>query len=129
MNNIIITGNLTKDPEIKTLPSGTAVCNFTVAVTSRVKIKDEWQDETLFITVVAFGKAAENHGKFLSKGSKVLASGRLKERTWESNGEKKSKMEIMTDQVEYLSKKEGASGQSKAQGSAGGDFQPYEDPF
>jgi single-strand DNA-binding protein len=108
-NRVILIGNLTKDPEVRYTPGGTPVATLSVAVNSKFKSGDDWKDETLFIDAVVFGKQAEACGQYLSKGRSVLVEGRLRERRWEYEGQKKSKMEIVANTVRFLSKKEGPS--------------------
>lgn len=105
-NRIILIGNLTKDPELRYTPQGTPVANFRIAVNSRYKQADETREETLFIDVVVLGKQAEPCSQYLSKGRPVLVEGRLKERKWESEGQQKSKFEVIAQNVRFLSKKE-----------------------
>lgn len=104
-NKIILIGNLTKDPELRYTPQGTAVASFRIAVNSKIKQQGELKDETLFIGVVVFGKQAESAGQYLSKGRSVLVEGRLQERSWEKDGQKHSRMEVVASSVRFLSKK------------------------
>ncbi len=108
-NKIILIGNLTKDPELRYTPQGTAVASFRIAVNSKIKQQGELKDETLFIGVVVFGKQAESAGQYLSKGRSVLVEGRLQERNWEKDGQKHSRMEVVASSVRFLSKKPGAA--------------------
>ncbi len=101
-NKVIMVGNLTRDPELRFTPQGTAVANMRLAVNSRVKVNDEFRDETLFIDVVVFGRQAETTAQYLSKGRGVLVEGRLRERRWEYEGQQRSKMEIIADRVRFL---------------------------
>lgn len=110
-NRIILIGNLTKDPELRYTPQGTPVANFRIAVNSRYKQADELREETLFIDIVVLGKQAESCSQYLSKGRPVLVEGRLKERKWESEGQQKSKFEVIAQNVRFLSKRE-PSGQT-----------------
>lgn len=110
-NRIILIGNLTKDPELRYTPQGTPVTNFRLAVNSRYRQADETREETLFIDIVVLGKQAESCSQYLSKGRSVLVEGRLKERKWESEGQQKSKFEVIAQNVRFLSKKE-SSGQT-----------------
>lgn len=110
-NRIILIGNLTKDPELRFTPQGTPVANFRIAVNSRYKQADELREETLFIDIVVLGKQAESCSQYLSKGRPVLVEGRLKERKWESEGQQKSKFEVIAQNVRFLSKRE-PSGQT-----------------
>lgn len=105
-NKIILIGNLTKDPDVRYTPGGTPVTTMRLAVTSKYKQGDEMKDDTLFIDAVVFGKQAENCGQYLSKGNPVLVEGRLRERKWESDGTKKSKVEVIANSVRFLPKRE-----------------------
>jgi single-strand DNA-binding protein len=101
-NRVILIGNLTKDPELRYTPSGTPVTSFRLAVNSRIKLGDEKREETLFIDIVVFGKQAETCGQYLSKGRPVLVEGRLQERRWESEGQTRSKFEVIAQTVRFL---------------------------
>ena len=107
-NKIILIGNLTKDPELRYTPQGTPVASFRLAVNYRYKQAEEAKQETMFIDNVVFGKQAESCSKYLNKGSSVLVEGRLQERRWESNGQQKSKFEVIAQSVRFLSRR-GAS--------------------
>lgn len=98
-NRCTFIGNLTRDPEVKYLSTGTAIANFTLAVTSGFGDKKE----TLFIDITTFGKLAETCGQYLSKGKKALAEGRLQKQEWEKDGQKKSKFVVVGDKVVFLS--------------------------
>ncbi len=104
-NKMILIGNLTKDPDVRYTPGGTPVTTLSVAVNSRFKQGEEAKDEVLFIDAVVFGKQAESCGQYLSKGNPVLVEGRLRERRWEYEGQKKNKFEIVTSNVRFLPKK------------------------
>ena len=111
-NKIILIGNLTKDPELRYTPQGTPVASFRLAVNYRYKQSDEMKQETMFIDNVVFGKQAETCSKYLNKGSAVLVEGRLQERRWESNGQQKSKFEVIAQSVRFLPKKDVSQGTS-----------------
>ena len=101
-NHVSITGNLTKDPELRFTPNGQAIANFGVAVNRKWQNKqtNEWEEATSFFDVVCWGTLGENCAQSLSRGSRVLVSGRLDQRTWESqDGDKRSKIEIVADEV------------------------------
>ena len=104
-NRIILIGNLTKDPELRYTPQGTPVANFRIAVNSRFKQTGEFREETLFIDVITFGKQAETCSQYLSKGRPVLVEGRLQERRWESEGQQRSKCEVVAQTVRFLSRR------------------------
>jgi single-strand DNA-binding protein len=118
-NKVIFIGNLTKDPDLKYTPQGTAVCNFRIAVNSKVKSGGEMKDEALFISVVVFGKQAESAGQYLAKGRQVLVEGRLQERSWEKDGQKHSRMEVVANSVRFLSRK--GDGAAADHGESTGD--------
>ena len=101
-NKIILIGNLTKDPELRYTPQGTPVASFRLAVNYRYKQSDEPKQETMFIDNVVFGKQAESCSKYLNKGSSVLVEGRLQERRWESDGQQRSKFEVIAQSVRFL---------------------------
>ncbi len=123
-NKIILIGNLTKDPELRYTPQGTPVASFRLAVNYRYKQSDEMKQETMFIDNVIFGKQAESCSKYLNKGSAVLVEGRLQERRWESNGQQKSKFEVVAQSVRFLSRKGG--GQEPSFGMEGDTIPPEE---
>lgn len=119
-NKIILIGNLTKDPELRYTPQGTPVASFRLAVNYRYKQSagggDEMKQETIFIDNVVFGKQAESCSKYLNKGSSVLVEGRLQERRWESNGQQRSKFEVIAQSVRFLSRR-GGSAPPEAEGA------------
>ncbi len=104
-NKVILVGNLTRDPELRYTPQGTAVTSFRIAVNSKFKQGDDLRQDTLFIDVVVFGKQAESCGEYLNKGSAALVEGRLRERKWESEGQQRSKVEIIAQTVRFLPKR------------------------
>jgi single-strand DNA-binding protein len=106
INRVIISGRLTRDPELRYTPSGTAVINMGLASSRRFKDNSgEWNEATTFLDVVAFGELAERCGEFLHKGSAVLVEGSLQSRSWESeSGQKRSKVELRSFRVQFLDK-------------------------
>ena len=104
LNRVLITGRLTRDPDLKYTPSGAAVCNFRIASGRRFKDQSgEWKDDPTFVTVVSWRKLAENCGEYLKKGSAALVEGRLQFRSWETDdGTKKNVLEITAFRVEFL---------------------------
>lgn len=123
-NRIILIGNLTKDPEVRYTPGGTAVTTLRLAVSSKSRQGEETKDDTLFIDIVVFGKQAESCGQYLSKGNPVLVEGRLRERRWESEGTQRSKFEVLASTVRFLPKRDGR--QAPAEGSSYHDAPPEE---
>jgi len=101
-NNVNIVGNLTRDPELRFTPTGQATASFGVAVNRRWQNRQtqEWDEATSFFDVVCWGQLAENAAQSLTRGSRVIVSGRLDQRSWENQeGEKRSKIEITADEV------------------------------
>lgn len=104
-NTCTLIGNLTRNPELKYTPSGTAVVNLSLAVNRKFKQGEEMREEVDYFDVVAFGKTAENAGQYLAKGHPILAHGRLQQRRWETqDGQKRSKVEVVADKINFLSK-------------------------
>lgn len=101
-NQVVLVGNVTRDIEVKYLQSGTAVAEFSIAVNDRVKKGNDWVDECSFFDVVFFGRTAEVAGEYLSKGSSLLVAGRLKQETWEKDGQKRSKVKVIGDKLQML---------------------------
>jgi single-strand DNA-binding protein len=114
INKVTLAGRLTRDPEIKHTSSGTTIADFSIAVTRYYKNSaGESVEETDFIDVTAFGGSAEIIEKFLKKGNLVYVEGRLKLDTWESNGQKRSKLKVITESMQLVGRR------PQTQGSAG----------
>jgi single-strand DNA-binding protein len=115
-NKVLLMGNLTKDPELRYTPQGTAVANLRMAVNRKYRSKDqELKEEVCFITAVVWNKQAETCNQYLHKGSSIFVEGRLQSRSWEDNtGAKRSVIEVRAERVQFM----GAPGQSKAPGTA-----------
>jgi single-strand DNA-binding protein len=101
-NRVILVGNLTRDPELKYIPSGTAVAEVGLAVNERVKKNDVYVDETTFVDVTLWGRTAEIANEYLKKGAPVLIEGRLKLDTWEKDGQKRSKLRVVGEKMQML---------------------------
>ena len=102
-NRVILVGNLTRDIELKYTPGGTAVTDVGMAVNDRRKsATGEWVDETTFVDVTLWGRTAEVASEYLSKGSPILVEGRLKLDTWETEGQKRSKLRVVCDRMQML---------------------------
>jgi single-strand DNA-binding protein len=105
-NRVILIGNLTRDVELRYLASGAAVADIGLAVNDRIKKGDQWQDETTFVDIAAFGRTAEVAGEYLSKGSSALFEGRLRYEQWTAqDGTKRSKLKVVADKMQMLDKK------------------------
>ena len=103
-NRVILVGNLTRDVELKYLPSGTPVADIGLAVNDRRKNQaGEWVDEPCFVDVTLWSRTAEVASEYLSKGSPVLIEGRLKFETWETDGQKRSKLKVIGERMQMLS--------------------------
>ena len=118
-NQVILMGNLTRDPELRTTPNGTSVCGFSLALNRSYKGSDgQWQEATDFIDIVAWGPLGERVAQYLSKGRSALVNGRLQSRSWEQDGQKRSKVEVVAQDVTFL----GGPGAGPATG--GGSDEP-----
>lgn len=104
-NRFIGVGNLTKDPELRYLSNGLPVVKITVAYNTRYQQNGDMKEEVLFLDAIAFGKQAESCKQYLTKGQSVLVEGRLKERSWEQDGVKKRKIELIVSSIKFLGKK------------------------
>ncbi len=136
INRVVMTGNLTADPELRSLPSGTSVCSLRVACNTRRKngSTGEWEDKPNYFSVTVWGAQGENAARYLSKGRPVAIDGRLEWREWESqDGTKRQATDIIADSVQFLGSRDDASnGGSAGNGTSQGgdvpvderDFQP-----
>ena len=110
-NRVVLMGNLTRDVELKYIPSGTAVTDVGLAVNDRRKSQSgEWVEETTFVDVTLWGRTAEVAGEYLSKGSPVLIEGRLKLDTWETDGQKRSKLRVVAERMQMIGGRGGGGG-------------------
>jgi single-strand DNA-binding protein len=110
INRVIITGNLTRDPEIRTLPSGTSVCELRVACNGRRRNADgTWEDDPNYFNVSVWGQQGENCKRYLSKGRGVAIDGRLRWREWETDGQKRQAVDIIAETVQFLGGRDDAS--------------------
>ena len=119
-NKVYLMGNLTRDPEMRTTPTGTSVCQFGMAV-NRIynNSNGERQEETTFVDIEAWGRQAETISKYVNKGNPLFVEGRLKLDTWENNeGEKRSRMKVVLEVFEFISQR-GERGGWHAHGGGG----------
>jgi single-strand DNA-binding protein len=133
-NKVILMGNLTRDPELRSLPSGTTVVNFGLAVSERWKDKTtgEQREEVCFVDVDAFGRQGEVVNEYFSKGKPILVEGRLRFRQWETDsGEKRSKLSVTLDRFSFVGSRQdsefqdGDSGTGSAIATATDDDIPF----
>ena len=124
-NRVVLVGNLTRDPELRYLSSGTAVTDVGLAVNDRRKdANGEWIEETTFIDVTLWARTAEVASEYLSKGSPVLIEGRLKLDTWETqDGQKRSKLKVVCERMQMLGGRGGSGGGGGSRPAARGDSQ------
>lgn len=116
INRVTITGNLTRDPDLRSTAGGMPVLGFGVAVNDRRKNQQtgEWEDYPNFIDCTMFGARAQSVSRFLSKGSKVAIEGKLRWSQWERDGQKRSKIEVIVDEIEFMSARNDNSAQRTA---------------
>ena len=107
INKVIATGNLTREPEVKATASGIPVMQFGLAVNDRRKNQrtGEWEDVPNFVDCTMFGTRAESVARLISKGSKVAIEGKLRYSQWEKDGQKRSKLEVIVDEIELMQRK------------------------
>jgi len=112
LNTVFLIGNLTRDPELRVTPKGTAICSFGLAVNRQYRDESgAARDETTFVDIEAWGKQGELVSKYLTKGSPAMVEGRLRLDAWESKtGEKRSKLKVVLDNVQFLSRGGGGGG-------------------
>lgn len=121
INRVSISGNMTRDPELRRTAGGMAVVGFGVAVNDRAKnpATGEWEDRPNFVDCTMFGTRAEKLAPYLSKGCKVAVDGRLRWSQWQArDGSKRSKLEVIVDEIEFMSRREQAGAQQPQQQAA-----------
>lgn len=125
INVVVVTGNLTRDPELRQLQSGTSVCKMRIAVNTRRKGQDgNWEDKPNYFDVTVWGAQGENCANYLSKGRPVAVEGRLDWREWEAqDGSKRQAVEIIANSVQFL----GSRSDNQGGGGGGNGFQPQSD--
>ena len=117
-NQVILMGNLTRDPELRQTPNGQNVCSFSLALNRAYKGADgQWQEATDYVDIVAWGPLGERVAQYLNKGSQCLVNGRLQSRSWEQDGQKRSKVEVLATDVTFLDSR--AEGEGGGQGGGG----------
>ena len=118
LNKVFLIGNLTRDPELRYIPSGTAVATFTIATNRAYTDKaGEKKEDVCFVRVIVWARLAEVCGEFLSKGSPVFVEGRLQSRSWQDqSGQKRATIEVVANTVQFLGKPKGAPSEFQDQG-------------
>ena len=115
MNSVALSGNIGRDPEIRSTQSGTSILSFSLAVNERIKKGDEFTDYTNWVEIIVFGRRADSLSKILSKGTKIAVSGKLRYSSWERDGVRRSKLEVIADDVDIMQRREGQQNGSYAQ--------------
>lgn len=120
LNQVTLMGNLTRDPELRQTPTGQNVTSFSLALNRSYKdASGEWQEATDYIDIVCWGPLAERVAQYLSKGRRCLVQGRLQSRSWEQDGNKRSKVEVLANDVTFLDSRGDDAGGSSAGSSSG----------
>ena len=131
INRVVISGHLTRDPELRATASGASILGFGVAVNDRRKnaATGEWEDVPNFVDCAVFGTRAESLSRYLGKGAKVAIEGRLRWSQWERDGQRRSKIEVIVDDLEFMSRSDGR--QNPAAEAAPAPASPYDEdiPF
>ena len=123
INSVVVTGNLTRDPELRHTPGGTPVCKLRIAVNTRRKSGDgNWEDKPNYFDVTVWGAQGENCSTYLVKGRPVAVSGRLEWREWEGEGGKRQAVEIIAETVQFLGSRDGSGSGGGGNGNGGGGF-------
>ncbi len=118
-NQVVLMGNLTRDPDLRQTPNGQSVCSFSLALNRSYKGSDgQWQEATDYVDVVAWGPLGERVAQYVTKGRPVLVSGRLQSRQWEQDGNKRTKVEVVAQDVTFL------GGRGEGSDSNGGGAEP-----
>lgn len=120
INRVTLTGNLTRDPGLRSTAGGMPVLGFGIAVNDRRKNQQtgEWEDYPNFIDCTMFGARAQSVSRFLQKGSKVAIEGKLRWSQWERDGQKRSKIEVIVDEIEFMTSRNGGTSAPAAQAPA-----------
>lgn len=121
-NHVVLVGNLAQDPELRSLQNGTSVLTVGVAINESRKDQDgNWIEETSYFDVTIWGRTAEVVGEYAKKGTPVLVSGRLKQESWEHEGQRRTKVKVVADSVNILSFENGSDSDDRRNGSSNGN--------
>jgi single-strand DNA-binding protein len=125
LNQVTLMGNLTRDPELRQTPTGQNVTSFSLALNRSYKdASGEWKEVTDYIDIVCWGPLAERVAQYMSKGRRCLVQGRLQSRSWEQEGQKRSKVEVLANDVTFLDSRGAGGGDSEGSYSGGGESAP-----
>lgn len=122
LNQVFLMGNLTRDPDLRQIPSGQSVCSFSLALNRSYKDQGgDWQEATDYVDIVAWAQLGERVAQYLTKGRKCLVQGRLQSRNWEQDGQKRSKLEVIASDVTFLDSRGSYSNEEGSQEAAAAD--------
>src|SRR5882724_3641890 len=102
INRVVLVGNLTRDPELRSTQGGTSVCQLGIAVNGREKVDNEWRDRADFFDITVWGNLADSCAQYRAKGSPVAVDGHLRLEQWDKDGQKHSKVKVVADNVQFL---------------------------
>jgi single-strand DNA-binding protein len=126
LNKVYLAGNLTRDPEVRYTPKGTAVGDLAIAINQSYKTAEgQTKEEVTYVDIVAWGRQAETCKEYLTKGSPILVEGRLQLDQWEKDGEKKSRLRVRAERIQFLGRgraSEGGEGGGSSAGGSGGGY-------
>ncbi|MDR2019578.1 MAG: single-stranded DNA-binding protein [Treponema sp.] len=120
LNHVVLIGRLTRDAELKYTANGQAVCKFSIAVNRRKKSGDQWVDEANFFDIVLWGRQGESLNQYLVKGKLIGVDGELRQDRWEQDGQNRSKVEVVANNIQLLGGGPGGGGSSYSGGASGG---------
>ena len=120
INHVVLVGRLTRDAELKYTAGGQAVCKFSIAVNRRRKNGDQWEDEANYFDVVLWGRQGESLNQYLLKGKSVGVEGELRQDRWQQDGQNRSKIEIVANNIQLLGGSPGGNGSGSGSSGAGG---------
>jgi single-strand DNA-binding protein len=131
MNKVVLMGNLTRPPEVKTLPSGNSVCEFGLAINRKFTTRDgDEREEVTYVELSCFGRGGEVIKQYCDKGSPLFVEGRLRYDSWQSDkGEKRNRLSVIVDNFQLLPDGRGKGGSDSGSGSGGDGLPPIPEPF
>jgi single-strand DNA-binding protein len=131
MNKVVLMGNLTRPPEVKTLPSGNSVCEFGLAINRKFTTRDgDEREEVTYVELSCFGRGGEVIKQYCDKGSPLFVEGRLRYDSWQNDkGEKRNRLSVIVDNFQLLPDGRGKGGSDTASGSGGDGLPPIPEPF
>lgn len=131
INNVSLTGRLTRDPELRVTAGGTQLLSFTLAFNTSVRNRQtgEWDERGNFIDCTMFGKRAEALLNFLAKGQKVAIAGKLRYATWDKDGQRHSRLDLIVEEIEFLGQRQGAAQPAQAPAAPQAQMPPVVDTF